>query len=119
MSRKIRKNDEVLIIAGRDRGKRGRVISVVTKKNRVVVEGVNVITRHLKRNPQNPSAGGRVERPAPIAISNVQLWSQDDGKGVRVGFEGAGKEKRRIVRGTGKPLTAAGKKKGKADKKKD
>ena len=120
MARKIHRNDEVVVVCGRDKGKRGRVLQVLTKTDRVVVEGVNVITRHLKRNPRNPQAGGRVQRPASIAISNVKLWSQDDQKGVRVGFAGTGREKRRVVRPTGKPLTTSGRKREKAaDKKKE
>ncbi len=109
---KIRTNDEVVILAGKDRGKRGRVLRVILKHNRVVVEGVNVITRHLKRNPQNPQAGGRVHRPGPIAISNVALWSDSDGKGVRVRMTGAGKDKTRVSAKSG--ATIGGTKGGKA-----
>ncbi len=62
----IRKNDNVLVITGKDRGKRGRVLQVVPEKNRLVVEGVNIIKRHTKPNPQSNIKGGIVEREASI-----------------------------------------------------
>jgi large subunit ribosomal protein L24 len=81
----IKKNDNVLIIAGRDRGKRGRVLSVNPDKGRVVVEGINVIKRHTKANPQKNIKGGIVEREAPLAASNVQLVCPECGTAARVG----------------------------------
>ena len=81
----IKKNDNVLVIAGRDRGKRGRVLSVLPAKGRVVVEGVNVVKRHTKPNPQRNIKGGIVEREAPLAISNVQLVCPECGQPARVG----------------------------------
>jgi large subunit ribosomal protein L24 len=81
----IKKNDNVLIIAGRDRGKRGRVLSVNPDKGRVVVEGVNVIKRHTKANPQKNIKGGIVEREAPLSASNVQLVCPECGTAARVG----------------------------------
>src|SRR5688572_20147423 len=69
----VRKNDNVLVMTGKDRGKRGRVLKVLPEKNRVVVEGVNVIKRHTKPNPQRQIKGGVVEREAPLHASNVQL----------------------------------------------
>lgn len=81
----IKKNDNVLVIAGRDRGKRGRVLSVHPDKGRVVVEGVNVIKRHTKANPQKNVKGGIVEREAPLAASNVQLVCPECGSAARVG----------------------------------
>jgi large subunit ribosomal protein L24 len=114
---KIHTNDEVLIIAGKDRGKRGRVIRVMKTKRKVVVDGINVVTRHLKRNPQNPESGGRVKRPAPIDISNVMVWSAADDKAVRIRVEGDGRNKRRVSAKTGKVVSASGGRKvRKADK---
>ncbi len=69
----IRKNDNVVVIAGRDRGKRGRVLRVVPSKKRLIVEGVNFIKRHTRANPQRNIKGGIVEREATLALSNVQL----------------------------------------------
>jgi large subunit ribosomal protein L24 len=81
----IKKNDNVLVIAGRDRGKRGRVLTVIPDKARVVVEGVNVIKRHTKPNPQRNIKGGIVEREAPLAASNVQLVCPECGTASRIG----------------------------------
>jgi large subunit ribosomal protein L24 len=67
----VKKDDEVLVLAGNDRGKTGRVLRVIPKQGRVVVEGVNLRTKHLRRSQANPQ-GGRVEREFPIHASNVR-----------------------------------------------
>jgi large subunit ribosomal protein L24 len=85
--KRIRKNDEVVVIAGRDRGKRGRVTMVDAARNRVVVEGINLVKRHTKPNPQRNVQGGIVEQEASIHASNVMLWDGEAGKGTRVGFQ--------------------------------
>ena len=81
----VRKNDTVVVIAGRDRGKRGRVLRVVPDRGRVIVEGVNFIKRHTRANPQKNVKGGIVEREAPLSASNVQLVCPECGKPTRVG----------------------------------
>ena len=81
----IRKNDNVVVTTGKDRGKRGRVLRVVPEKNRVVVEGVNMIKRHTKANPQRQVKGGVVEREAPVHASNVQMVCPECGKPTRLG----------------------------------
>jgi large subunit ribosomal protein L24 len=81
----IRKNDNVLVVTGRDRGKRGRVLRVIPAKDRVIVEGVNFIKRHTKPNPQRNVKGGIVEREAPLDASNVQLVCPECGAQTRVG----------------------------------
>ena len=81
----IRKNDNVLVITGKDRGKRGRVLKVLPANNRVVVEGVNMIKRHTKPNPQRQIKGGLVEREAPLHASNVQVVCPECGKATRIG----------------------------------
>jgi len=81
----IRKNDSVVVTTGKDRGKRGRVLRVVPEKNRVVVEGVNMIKRHTKANPQRQIKGGVVEREAPVHASNVQMVCPECGKPTRLG----------------------------------
>ena len=81
----IRKNDNVLVITGKNRGARGRVLKVDPTKNRLVVEGVNIIKRHTKPNPQKNIKGGVVEREAPVHASNVQLVCPECGKQTRVG----------------------------------
>ena len=81
----IKKNDNVLVISGRDRGKRGRVLRVIPDKQRVVVEGVNFIKRHTRPNPQKNIKGGIVESEAPLHASNVQLVGQECSVATRVG----------------------------------
>ena len=73
MKLSVRKNDEVQVITGRDRGKRGRVLRVLPDKGRVVVEGVNLIKRHTKANPGKQVKGGIVAREASLNASNVQI----------------------------------------------
>ena len=81
----IRKNDNVLVITGKDRGKRGRVLKVVPEKNRLIVEGVNLIKRHTKPNPGKNIKGGIVEREASLHASNVQLVCPECGAPTRLG----------------------------------
>ena len=81
---KIKKDDLVVVIAGKDKDKQGKVISVDTKKNKILVQGCNMVTKHTKQAPGNPQ-GGIVNQEAPIDISNVMLVV--DGKATRVGFE--------------------------------
>ena len=81
---KIRKGDEVVVIAGRDKGRRGTVIRVLGEK--IVVENINMIKRHTKPNPQRQVQGGIVEKEAPIDLSNVMLWNPVAKKGDRVGL---------------------------------
>ena len=83
----IRKNDNVLVVTGRDRGKRGRVLRVVPAKDRVIVEGVNFIKRHTRPNPQKNVKGGIVEREAPLHASNVQLVCPECGLQTRIGHK--------------------------------
>ena len=82
---RIRKGDQVIVIAGSDKGKKGEVVRVAGDK--VVVQNINIIKRHTKANPQAGQAGGIVEREAPIHISNVMLFNSAAGKGDRVGFK--------------------------------
>ena len=81
----IRRNDNVVVITGKDRGKRGRVLKVVPETNRLVVEGVNIIKRHTKPNPQRQIKGGVVEREAALHASNVQIVCPECGKPTRLG----------------------------------
>ncbi|MDR5903241.1 MULTISPECIES: 50S ribosomal protein L24 [Halomonas] len=82
---KIKRDDEVIVIAGKDKGKRGTVKRVLD--NRFVVSGVNMIKRHTKPNPMAGNQGGIVEREAPIHASNVAIFNQETGKADRVGFQ--------------------------------
>lgn len=82
---RIRKGDQVVVIAGKDKGKKSEITRVVG--DRVLVANINVVKRHTKANPQAGQAGGIVEREAPIHISNVMLFNPATGKGDRVGFK--------------------------------
>src|SRR5512132_4158090 len=82
---RLRKNDVVEVIAGRDSGKRGKILAVLPEKARVIVQGVNFIKRHTRPNPQRNIKGGIAEREAPIHVSNVMMVSPDDDKRTRIG----------------------------------
>ncbi len=86
MAARIRKDDLVVVVAGDHKGARGKVLRVIPEKQRVVVEGVNRIYRHVRRSRQNPQ-GGRVQKEAPIHISNVMPLDPKADRGVRVRFE--------------------------------
>ena len=83
--RRIRKDDEVMVIAGKDKGRRGKIMRVMDGE-RVIVAGVNLVKRHTKPNPARNVAGGIVEREASVHISNVMLFNPLTKKGDRVGF---------------------------------
>ena len=98
---KIKKGDTVKVIAGKDNGKEGKVVSVDQKTGKVVVEGVNMITKHTKPNAANPN-GGIVQKEAPIDGSNVMLVH--NGKATRVGFDVKDGKKVRIAKATGEVI---------------
>jgi large subunit ribosomal protein L24 len=97
---KIKRNDNVIVIAGKSKGKTGRVLRVIVDKQRVLVEGVSMIKKHVKPNPQRNIAGGILEQEAPIHISNVMLVDSE-GKKTRVGYSVEGDKKTRIARTNG------------------
>jgi large subunit ribosomal protein L24 len=84
---KVKKNDQVVIMAGRDRGKRGRVLEVLPAKGKVKVEGAGIIKRHQKANPQQNRGGGIVDKESFIDISNVQLIDPQSGKPTRARYQ--------------------------------
>jgi large subunit ribosomal protein L24 len=84
---KIKKGDNVEVKSGKDAGKKGRVLRVDRDRDRVVVEGVNMIKRHTRPNPQKKIQGGIVEREAAIHVSNVMVVSPDSGRPTRVGYK--------------------------------
>lgn len=106
---KIRKGDTVKVIAGRDKGKTGRVLEVVKEKERLLVEGVMMMKRHTKANPSKQIKGGIAEKEATIHISNVMILT-GDGKPSRIAYkmegEGASVRKVRIARKTGEVLVS-------------
>ena len=83
---KIRKGDEVVILAGKDKGKTGTVLSVLGSEDKVIVENINMAKRHTKGNPMQGIAGGIVEKEMPLHISNVAVWNPVTKKADRVGF---------------------------------
>ena len=97
---KLRSDDEVIVIAGKDKGKRGTVRSLLDN-GRVVVSGVNMVKKHTKPNPQAGIAGGIVEQEAPIQASNVALFNSESGKGERVGYRMDDGKKVRIFKPSG------------------
>jgi large subunit ribosomal protein L24 len=108
---KIKKNDTVKVIAGRDKGKTGRVLSVDREKMRALVEGVNMVKRHTRPNPSRQIKGGIAERESSIHISNLMLMTSD-GAATRVGYRvegsGAGERRVRVARKTGEILDKKG-----------
>jgi large subunit ribosomal protein L24 len=85
---KIRKGDEVVVITGRDKGRRGNVLEI--QGDKVVVEGINLVKKHQKPNPQRQIQGGIVNQPAALSMSNVMLWNAAAKKGDRVGIRTLG-----------------------------
>jgi len=83
---KIKTGDEVVVLAGKDKGRKGTVLKIFRAKDRVLVEGVNMIKKHIKPSTENPQ-GGIEEKEAPIHISNVALVDPKSGKATRVGYE--------------------------------
>jgi large subunit ribosomal protein L24 len=102
---KIRRDDEVVVISGKDKGKTGKVLRVDPAKGRVFVEGLNIVKRHQRPSPQNPNAeAGVVEKEGPIHISNVMLLDPKDKKPTRVGISREGGSRNRVARRSGTKL---------------
>ena len=105
MALKIRTDDEVIVISGKDRGKIGKVTKVDPKKQRVTVEGVNIVKRHQRPQPNAPQIeAGVIEREGPIHISNVQLIDPKTKKPTRVGVTREGGNRNRVTRASGSKL---------------
>ncbi|MGQ9426290.1 50S ribosomal protein L24 [Gilvimarinus sp. F26214L] len=101
--RKIKREDEVIVIAGRDKGKRGKVTKVLAD-NRVIVGGINIVKKHQRPNPQLGVPGGIIEKEAPIQVSNVAIFNPSTKKADRVGFKVEDGKKVRIYKSTGEQL---------------
>ena len=92
----VRRGDNVVVIAGKEKGKRGRVLRIISKKNRVVVERINLVKRHTRPTQQNPR-GGILEKEGSVPVSNVLVWCGKCAKGVRTrAGEAEGQKKRRV-----------------------
>jgi large subunit ribosomal protein L24 len=101
---KIKRNDKVAVIAGKDKGKQGRVLRVIAEKNRVLVEGVMMVKKHMKPNPQRNIKGGIAEQESTIHISNVMLIDAEGNK-TRVGSRLEGDNKVRFSKVSGNTIT--------------
>ncbi|MGI9185594.1 MAG: 50S ribosomal protein L24 [Solirubrobacteraceae bacterium] len=106
MPARIRTDDDVIIISGKDRGKTGKVLRVDPKKQRVYVEGLNIVKRHQRptQTASGQQAGGVIEREGPVHVSNVMLVDPKDGKPTRVGIEIADGKRLRIAKRSGARL---------------
>ncbi len=106
MPARIKTDDEVIVISGKDRGERGKVLRVEPKKDRVYVEGLNIIKRHQRpvQTASGQQQGGVIEREGPIHVSNVMLIDPKDGKPTRVGIEIADGKRLRVARRSGARL---------------
>ena len=101
---KIRRNDEVIVITGKDKGKRGKVLRVLDN-DRVIVSGVNMVKRHTRANPQMGTAGGILEKEASLHVSNVALLNPATNKADRVGYKVLeDKTKVRVFRSSGEVI---------------
>jgi len=103
--RKIRREDEVIVLTGKDKGKRGKVVRIVGDSH-VIVGGINMIKKHQKPNPQMNVAGGIIEREAPIQVSNVAIFNPSTDKADRVGFKVEDGKKTRIYKSSGDQIDA-------------
>jgi large subunit ribosomal protein L24 len=103
---KIRKGDQVIVLAGRDKGKRG---TVVLRKDdeHVVVEGINLVKKHTKPNPLKGTTGGIVEKAMPIHQSNVAIYNSATGKADRVGIKADGEKRVRVFKSSGEEIKVA------------
>ncbi|QTH62837.1 50S ribosomal protein L24 [Psychrosphaera ytuae] len=104
MASKIRREDEVIVIAGKDKGKTGKVLKVITGTDRLIVEGVNLIKKHQKPVPQLQQPGGIVEKEASVNVSNVAILNPETGKADRVGFKFEDGKKVRFFKSNGKTI---------------
>ena len=103
--RKIKRDDQVVVIAGKDKGKRGKVVSVLAN-DRVVVAGINIVKKHTKPNPNAGVQGGIVEKEASIHVSNVAIVNPETQKADRVGFKLENGNKSRVFKSTQKSIDA-------------
>ena len=100
---KIKKNDNVEVLAGKDKGKRGSVVRIIPKKDKVIVSGVNIVKKAMKRRSQQDQ-GGIVEIEAPLHISNVGIVCKKCGRPVKIGYKIDGDKKVRVCRKCGETL---------------
>ena len=100
---KIKRDDEVIILAGKDKGKRGKVRTVL-RGDKLIVAGVNMVKKHTRANPQAGVAGGIIEQESPIHVSNVAIFNSSSSKADRVGFKFEGNRKVRVYKSNGEAI---------------
>ena len=103
---KIRKGDDVIVLAGRDKGKRGKV-SLRIDDSHLMVEGINLVKKHTKPNPLKGTTGGIVEKSMPIHQSNVAIFNASSGKADRVGIKVVGDKRVRVFKSSGEEIKVA------------
>jgi large subunit ribosomal protein L24 len=101
MAAKLRKGDRVIVLTGKDKGKKGEILRVMPKENKAVVDGINIAIRHMRQSPTSP--GGRLPKPMPIDLSNLALIDSN-GKPTRVGFRFEDGKKVRYAKTTGEAI---------------
>ena len=101
MANKIRRDDEVVVLAGKDKGKQGKVLKVLASDDKLIIEGVNLVKKHQKPNPQLNVPGGIIEKEAAIHVSNVAIVNPATGKADRVGFRFEDEKKVRFFKSNG------------------
>lgn len=102
--RKLRKNDQVIVRIGKDKGKQGVIDQVLPDKNKVIVRGVNLVKKHQKPNPNKNQPGGIINKEMPIDISNVAIFNSETNKADKVVFKTEDNKKIRVYKSTQKPL---------------
>ena len=100
---RLKRGDTVIVLAGSDRGKTGRLLSLDKRRGKALVEGVNMKWKHVRKSQQSPQ-GGRTQREYPVHVSNVAFWDEPSGKGARLGASLDGGRKRRVLRPSGKSI---------------
>lgn len=106
MAARLRKGDNVVVISGKDKGKTGRVKAVLREEDKVIIEGLNLVKRHMRPTPRNPQ-GGILEKEAPMHACKVMPVDPKTGKGTRVRFKVEGEKKVRVAAKSGEEIVAA------------
>lgn len=102
---KIKSNDEIVVIAGKDKGRRGKVIKVIPEAGKVLVSGINIAKKHVRPNPQRNVQGGIVEQEAALDLSNVAIYNPNTDKADRVGYKVEAGKKVRVFKSNGEQIS--------------
>ena len=102
MKIKLKKGDEVIVLAGKDKGKKGKIVKMIPKKNKAIVSDINKVKKNQK--PDNNQAGGIIEKEMPIHISNLSYFDKETTNPVKIGYKLDNNKKVRIIKSTGKEV---------------